>query len=231
MPKTDPKVLLRKASDYLKAHPEEIARAVRGALGLRLGVPIDALRYLAREFDGGKKAPRDVVLEAAPPGLRASMTVDVMKTPLRVSLVVFVEELDVQPEAVLIGLRIADLKLDVLSEEDSPLAGLLRSGALDLSKPGNLVNIMPKRPAALVAASDDRVTLDLMKVRKIAANPAVSRTLRIMTPVLGVRALKTKDDHLDLHLRATPAGFRAALEAMRQQEAERDPSGTEREVV
>lgn len=215
MSKPNPKALLRQAGNYLKEHPEEIVRALRGAVGLRVGVPIDALRYLAREFGGGKKAPKDIVLEAAPPGLRVGMTVDAMGTPLRVSLVVYVEELDVRAEAIQVGLRIAELKLDVLGDASSPLAGLLKSGALDLSKPGNLVNIMPKRPAVLVDAKDDRVSLDLMKVPKIAANPKVARALRIVTPVLGVRAVKTKDDHLDVHLKASPAGVSAAIAAAR----------------
>lgn len=217
MPKPDPKVLLRQAGNYLKEHPEEIVRALRGALGLRVGVPIDALRYLAREFAGGKKAPKDIVLEAAPPGLRAAMTVDAMGTPLRASMVIFVEELEVRPESIQVGIRIADLKLDVLGDTGSPLAGLLKSGALDLSKPGNLVNIIPKRPAVLVDAKDDRITLDLMKVPKIAENDKVSRALRVMTPVLGVRAIKTKDDHLDVHLRATPSGISAAIAAARDE--------------
>jgi hypothetical protein len=216
MSKPNPKVLLRQAGNYLKEHPEEIWRALRGAVGLRVGVPIDALRYLAREFGGGKKAPKDIVLEAAPPGLRATMTVDAMGTALRASLVVYVEEIDVRPEEIRLGLRIAELKLDALGDGSSPLAGLLKSGALDLSKPGNLVNILPKRPAILVDAKDDLVTLDLMKVPKIADNPKVARTLRIVTPVLGVRAVKTKDDHLDVHLKATPSRISEAIAAARE---------------
>jgi len=215
MSKPNPKALLREAGNYLKEHPAEIMRALRGALGLRIGVPIDALRYLAREFGGGKKAPKDVVLEAAPPGLRVGMTVDAMGTPLRVSLVVYVEEIDVRTEAVQIGLRVAELKLDVLGDANSPLAGLLKSGALDLSRPGNLVGIMPKRPAVLVDAKDDRLTLDLMKAPKLAQNAKVARALRVVTPVLGIRAVKTKDDHLDVHLKASPSGLSAAITAAR----------------
>lgn len=215
MPKPNPKLLLRQAGDYLKAHPEEIGRALRGALGLRFGVPIDALRYLARELGQGKRAPKDVVIEAAPPGMRVALTINAMGTPLRASLVAYAEELDVGPEAIRIGLRIADLELRVLGEESSPIAGLISSGALDLKKPGNLVSLMPKRPAALIDAKDDRITLDLLKIPALARSTAVARVLRIVTPVLGVRALKTKDDHLDLHLKATPSGIGAALAAVR----------------
>lgn len=215
MGKPTPQDIAKNAGNYLKEHPEEILRAVRGALGLRFGLPIDALRWLVRELGGGKKAPKDVVIESAPPGIRVGATVDAMGTPLRASLVVFVEELDVAPERVRIGLRIAEMSLTVLGESESPLAGLIKSGALDLSKPGNLVAFMPKRPAALVDAKDDRIALDLMKVPKIADNERVRRALRVMTPVVGVRAIKTKDDHLDVHFKADLTGITAAIAAAR----------------
>jgi hypothetical protein len=215
MPRPNPKEILQKAGTYLKEHPEEILRAMRGALGLRFGVPIDALRFLAKEFGGGKKAPKDVVIESAPPGIRLAATVDAMGTPLRASFVLYLEELNVTPEEIRIGARIAEMSLKVLGESDSPLAGLIKSGALDLSKPGNLVAFMPKRPAALIDAKDDRVVLDLMKIPSIAANEKVRRALRVATPVVGVRAIKTKDDHLDVHFKATLSGVSAAIAAAR----------------
>jgi hypothetical protein len=215
MPKPNPKILLRTAGSYLKEHPEEILRALRGALGLRFGVPIDALRYLVRELGGGKKAPKDVVIESAPPGIRLTATVDAMGTNLRASLVLFVEELDVSISEIRVGLRIAELALSVLGDSNSPLAGLIKSGALDLSKPGNLVAFMPKRPAALVDAKDDRIVLDLMKVPSIAENGKVRRILSVVTPILGVRAIRTKDDHLDVHFKADLSGVSAAFAAVR----------------
>ncbi|WP_441287017.1 hypothetical protein ACSRUE_32675 [Sorangium sp. KYC3313] len=215
MPTLDPKVLLRHAGDYLKAHPEEIARALRGALRLRFGVPIDALRYLARELSGGKRAPKDIVIEAAPPGLRLALTVKIMGAPIRASFTAFAEELDVRADAIQVGLRIADLKLQVMGDEASPIAGLIGSGAIDLNKPGDLVSFMPKRPAALIDAKGDRITLDLLKIPALGGNPTAVRALRICAPVLGVRALKTKDDHLDMHLKATPSGVAAAIAAVR----------------
>src|SRR5262245_15127692 len=109
MPKPDPKALLRDAGSYLRTHPEEIVRAVRGALGLRFGVPIDALRYLLREFGTSKKAPKDVVLESVPPGIRFAATVDTMGTTLRAVLTLYVEELSVTPDEIRIGARISDM--------------------------------------------------------------------------------------------------------------------------
>lgn len=215
MPRIDPKILLRHATDYLKQHPEEILRAVRGALGLRFGVPMDAIRYFARELGGGPKAPKDVVIEAAPPGIRFAATVDAMGTPLRAVAVIYVEELDITVEQIRIGVRVEGLTLTVLGDASSPVAGLIKSGALDLSKPGNLVAFMPKRPAALVDAKDDRLVVDLMKIPKIAENPKLKQALSVVTPVLGVRALKTKDDHLDLHLKADLSGVPVAIAAAR----------------
>jgi hypothetical protein len=215
MPKPDPKVLARLAADYLKQHPEEILRLIRGAIGLRFGVPMDAVRYLARELGTGPKAPKDVLIEAAPPGIRFGATVDAMGTPIRALAVIYVEELDVSTTQLRIGLRIEGLTLTVLGDAVSPIAGLIKSGALDLSKPGNLVAFMPKRPAALVDAKDDRLVVDLMKVPKIADNTKLKQALSIVTPVLGVRALKTKDDHLDLHLTADLSGVPLAIAAVR----------------
>ena len=90
-----------------------------------------------------------------------------------------------------------------------------KAGALDLSKPGNLAAFMPKRPAALVDAKDDRVVLDLMKIPAIADNPKVKQALAVATPVVGVRAIKTRDDHLDVHLKADLSGLSAAIAAAR----------------
>jgi hypothetical protein len=218
MAKPDPRVLLRTAGNYLKEHPEEIFRAVRGALGLRLGVPMDALRYLIREFvpSNSKRAPKDIVIEAAPPGVRVAASVDAMGTPVRASLILHIEEIHVTTEEFRLGLRVEGLTLQVLGDSSSPLAGLLKSGALDLSKPGNLVAFMPKRPPVLVDAKDDRITVDLLKVPKIAENLKLRRALAIATPVVGVRAIKTKDDHLDVHLRADLAGVPQAIAAARQ---------------
>lgn len=217
MPKPDPKVLARIAGNYLKEHPEEILRALKGALGLRVGIPMDALRYLIREFvPDNKKAPKDIVIEAAPPGIQIAATVDAMGTPLRASLVIHVEELAISTAELRVGLRIEGLALKVLGDSASPLAGLLKSGALDLSKPGNLVAFMPKRPPMLVEAKDDRLTLDLLKVPKIADNPKVRRYLSILTPVVGLRAIKTKDDHLDVFFKADLGGVPQAIAAAKQ---------------
>ncbi|NUO54905.1 MAG: hypothetical protein HOV80_39190 [Polyangiaceae bacterium] len=215
MARPNPKAILSAATDYLKTHPEEILRAARGALGLRVGVPLDALRYFARELTGGKKLPRDIEIDSAPPGLRIAMTVEAAGSTLRVSQILYVEEVNVASDEIRVALRVAELSLKVLDGFQTPVAALVQSGALDLSKPGNLIAFLPKKPALIVDSKDDRIVLDVMKVAKVADNPKVRRALAITTPVLGVRGIRSKDDHLDVYLKASLSGLPVAFSAAR----------------
>ncbi len=214
MPKPDPKAIARAAASYLKTHPEELMRALRSAMALRVGIPLDAFRYFARELLSGKKAPRDLVIDAAPPGLLIGATFRVMGSDLRARVTVFLEGIDVSPSAILLTTRIADLELEVLSG-DSPIAGLLKSGALDLSKPGNLLAFLPNRPPFVVDAKDDRIVVDVMKADKLASRTGLRRALAVLTPVLNVASIRTRDDHLDVQLRASPENLAQAVAAAR----------------
>ena len=88
-------------------------------------------------------------------------------------------------------------------------------GALDLSKPGNLLKFVPKKPPAVVEAEGDRVVVDLLKVPKLAKNPVLRRLLGVLSPVVGIRAIETDRDHLYVKLRASPAGLPEAIGAIR----------------
>jgi hypothetical protein len=211
----DKKAMLEAASVYLREHPEEIVRAARNLALLRLGVPLDALRWLAGQARG-KRAPKDVEIDAVPPGLRLGATLELMNTPLRASAVVYIERVKLTHEELRIELRLAQVALKVLDDKaDSPVAALIKSGALDLSKPGNLAAFMPKRPAVLVDAADDRIVIDLMKHPKLAANGKMGRALKLLESVLAVRGVETQDDHLDVSLKAFPEGFSEAVTAVR----------------
>lgn len=216
MARPNPKAILSAATEYLKTHPEELLRALRGALGLRVGVPLDALRYFARELTGGNKLPRDIEIDSAPPGLRIAMTVEAAGSTLRVSQILYVEEVNVASDEIRVAVRVAELSLKVLEGFQTPVAALVQSGALDLSKPGNLIAFLPKKPALIVDSKDDRIVLDVMKVQKVADNPKVRRALAITTPVLGVRGIRSKDDHLDVYLKASLSGLPVALSAARE---------------
>jgi hypothetical protein len=115
-----------------------------------------------------------------------------------------------------IAIRLRDVKLVLAgAPNDSPVSTLIQSGALDLSKPGNLVKVIPKKPPAVVEAEGDRIVLDLMKMPKLANDARVKKILAILSPVLGIRAIETDRDHLWIKLRATPAGLPEALGKLR----------------
>jgi hypothetical protein len=92
----------------------------------------------------------------------------------------------------------------------------LKSGALDLSKPGNLAAYMPKRPALLVEARDDRIVLDLMKHPKIAQDERLRRAIAVVVPFVTVRAIETDPEHLDIALRALPEGLGEVVMGLRR---------------
>jgi hypothetical protein len=203
--------VLTAAGKYLAQNPEELLRVVRNAAALRLGVPLAALRWFAARSKG-LRIPRDVIVEAVPPGIRVGATLELMSTRLRVSSVVFIDRIRLSPEELRLELRFNDTQLTLLGGSTSPLAALIQSGALDLAKLGNLVAVMPKRPAYLIEAGGDRVVLDLK--RHPALSSARAETLlRLVTPVVTVTGVSTDTDHLDLTLALFENGVRAAVEA------------------
>lgn len=211
----DPRTLLNAAVDYVRKNPDELVRAAVNAAGLRFGVPLAALRWLSSQAKPSRKAPRDIDIGSAPPALRISLSVDAMGTPIRATAAIRVDEIDLSPQALRIGLRLSDVKLTLLGESDTAVATLIKSGALDLSKPGNLAKVLPKRPPAIVDAEDDRIVVDLMKVPAVAGNAGLRRALAVFTPILNVRAVETDRDHLYVALRASPRGLPQALAALR----------------
>lgn len=201
---------------YLKEHPEELLRALRKVLALRFGLPLDALRWIAGRTNGSGTA-RHVEIAAVPPGVRLGASFDLMNTPLRASADIFVERIAVASDKLLFEVRLANVKLNVEDPTvESPLAALLRSGALDLSKPGNLVHYMPKRPPLLVEARDDRIVIDLLLHEKFAKSRSFKRWVGRITPLLTLHAIETDSSHLDVALRAFPDGLDSAFENLRR---------------
>lgn len=210
-----PRELLQAAARYVRRNPESLVKAAADAAALRFGIPIAALRWLAANNKPGKKAPKDIDIGSSPPALRLGATVDAMGTPVRASAAIRVDEVTLSSDALRIGIRLSDVRLALIGESETPVATLIKSGALDLSKPGNLIKFIPKRPKAIIEAEGDRVVVDLMKVPKIADNTRLRRILSVVTPVLGIRAVETDRDHLYVALRATPTGIGEALVAIR----------------
>jgi len=209
-----PRAMLQAAVGYVRKNPEEVVRAAVNATGLRFGVPLATLRWFAGQLNGSK-APKDVEISSSPPALRFSAVVDAMGTPVRASAALKIDEVEISEESIRVGVRLRDVKLALVGDSDSPVATLIKSGALDLSKPGNLVKFIPKRPPAVVEAEGDRIVVDLMKVPKLANDSRIRRALGIIAPVLGIRAIETDRDHLYVKLRATPAGLPEAIGKLR----------------
>jgi hypothetical protein len=192
----DPKEAVVAAVRYLQQHPDSLRQIARNARDYKLTVPLDAFRYVARKVEGAKNAPRDVVVEASSPGLTVSGTVAVMKVDLRFRATVRVDDVSVTPSEVRFQVKLSGVKLTVEGDGSSPVAALIKSGVLDLSKPGNIARYIPNRPPMIVEAEDDRVVLDLLRDEKLAKNPKVARAIELITPMLGVQTIATEGDSL-----------------------------------
>jgi hypothetical protein len=204
--------LVQKLGSYLFQHPDELLRLLRNAALFRFGVPIAALRWATQKGAQGRKGLRDVSLEAVPPGLRVGMSVELMGTPLRVSALLFVEHVQLGPEELRVELRVNEVKLALMGESESPLAALIRSGALDLGKVGNLVAVMPRRPAFLVEAKDDRIVLDLKRLRTFSST-RIQKLIGLVTPLVSVKGVATDAQHLDVQFDVLRGGVSGAVDA------------------
>jgi hypothetical protein len=211
-----PRAILKAAFGYVRKNPEEIVHAAVNATGLRFGVPLAALRWAAEQLPAGKKTPTDIEIGSVPPALRLGATIDAMGTAIRATASVRVDELKISPTSVKVGLRVRDLKLEVIGESQSPVGTLIRSGALDLSKPGNVVKFLPQKPEFIIEAEDDRIVIDLLKAPKLASNALFRRILETVTPVLSASAIETDGDHLYVRLKASPSGLPQTIEALRR---------------
>ena len=197
---------------YMMAHPYELGRFVRSGLGLRLGVPLAALRWVLQEMT--QEMGLDASLDAEPPGLKFGATVEKMATKMRVGANVFVSRVQIDADQLRVELRIEDLSVKVLSQNKTQLSALLNSGALDLSKPGNLISELPDMPAMLVHAEGNKITLDLMKSEKF-SDPRFRNMIGMLSSLITVHTVETEaSEHIDVVLRALPRGSRAATQAL-----------------
>ena len=187
----------------------------RHALGMRVAVPLDAIRWFIANTPPSRKAPQDVTISTKPPAIVVGATIDLMGTTVRAGAAIRVDRIEIGEETFKVTLRISDVTIKILNDSMTPVAGLIKSGALDLSKPGNLAKFMPKKPAVLVEAHDDVVVLDLMQNPKFASNDRVRMLLGTVTPVLQVSGMSTDGDFLVLQLKASPFGLPRAFNAAR----------------
>ena len=197
-------------------NPTTMLSMARHALGMRIAIPLDTIRWFIANTPPSKKAPQDVTITPRPPAIGVGATVDLMGTTVRAGASIRVEQIEVSDHKFKVTLRLSDVTMKVLGESFTPVAGLIKSGALDLSKPGNLAKFMPKKSPVLVEAHDDILVLDLMQNPKFAENDRVRGVLGTLTPVAQVSGLSTEGDFLILQLRVSPFGIPRAISAARQ---------------
>src|SRR5690606_13950247 len=129
---------LRSASRFVARNPLSMLTVAKHAANMRMASPLDELRWAISNTPPSKKAPTDVSITARPPAIQVGATIEMMGTKMRASTTITVEELRVFAEELTVRLRLKDTDMKVLDRSETPIAGLIRSGALDLSKPGNL---------------------------------------------------------------------------------------------
>jgi len=203
------------ASAYLRSHPELFGRAVRNAIGLRFGIPLDILRWLAEQASSNGKV-EDLKIDPVPPGLRVGATLELMKTPIRAQSTVYLERIRLSTDEMKIEVRLEDVELKMAGTAKTPLAALIQSGSLDLSKPGNLARFMPL-PPFVAEARDNRFTLDFARHPKIKRNSVARRLTGLVTSFVTVSRVETDGQHLDVHFRTLPEGVFHAAGAVRRE--------------
>ncbi|MEM9459750.1 MAG: hypothetical protein AAGF11_36575 [Myxococcota bacterium] len=205
--------LLHAASSYLRAHPEEITRIFRNAFGLRFGVPIASLRWLAG--NGGEGGPKDVEIDPAPPGIRVGATIELMGTVVRAVTKIYIERIRMSAEELRLEVRLEGTTMTVLGDAESPVAALIKSGALDLTKSGNLAAHLPGLSRLLGESKDNRLVIDLMKHPSLGKNRLARRMLGLVSSVVTVHGVESDEGHVDVVLRAFPRGVGGAARAVR----------------
>ncbi len=211
----DRRKVVNAVTSYLRENPREIERAVRSSFGLRFGVPLAAFRWLVQETAEDADA-LDLTIEAEPPGLRVAATFEKMETRLRGSAVVFVNRVLLSGDEVRFEVRLEQVDLQVLSSKKTQLSALIKSGALDVSKPGNLIDELPGIPPVIVEAYDNRLVIDLMRSPKFRNNRMLRHSIGLLSSLITVYGVQTESDHLDVVFRALPRGGFGAAGAIQE---------------
>lgn len=209
----DRRQAIEAATQFLRTHPDEITRFLRGGFGLRFGLPLAAFRWLITHVLGAANG-MDPVVEAAPPGLKVAATLEKMETKMRAHATIYITRIDISAHEMRMELRLEGVRIDVLSERRTIVSALINSGALDVSRPGDLVNELPGIPPFVVEAEGHRLVLDLMRAPQLANNPLVRHALGLASSVITLHGVQTDEDHLDVVFRALPRGGSAAFNAV-----------------
>ncbi len=186
---------------------------MRSAVGLRVGVPVEAFVWLASELLGDGSA-RDLKIEAAEPGLTLAASFELMESRVRAGATIFIDKLEINGDTMRIELRLEQVSMVPLDDTRTSISALLHANALDLSRPGDLIAYLPDMPKMIVGANGNRIVLDLMKIPRISGDPKIRHAVGILSSLVTVHRIETHDRHLDVNFRPLPAGLGAAADAM-----------------
>ncbi len=200
------------AGRYLRSNPSELGRAALGAIGLRFGLPVAALRWMIDEL---AKVPgvKDILIEAAPPGLRLGGSLKMMDTPVRASAVIYIDDIRLSGEEAYVDIRIDQIEVLPTGTQKTQLSALLLTGALDLSRPGDLLAHFPGIPPLIRHAKGNSFRIDLMRLPQLQNNASIRDAIGLVTSVITLRAVETDARHLDVVFKLLPRGY---AEAQRQ---------------
>jgi hypothetical protein len=208
-----PRALFQAASDYIRRNPDELARQVRDAVGLRFGVPLAAFRWLVGQVIDEEQVEA-VEIAARPPGLRMAGTFDLMETRVRGGAVLYIDRVEISATQLRVELRLEDVELVPIGARKTQISALLRAKALDVSRPGDLVANLPGMPDFIADAVGNRLAIDLMRVPKLARNARVRHAVGMLSTLVTLDRMGTESDRFQVELRALPHGISAVVEAM-----------------
>ncbi len=200
---------LMSAQRYLRKHPTTVVSLARHAFKRELAIPLDAIRWALAEALTGKSAPEQVDLISRAPALGVSAAFEVMGNRLTAGASIRVRELRADAERLVIVLQFSQVKA-AADDAKSNVGKLLASGALNLSKPFDLLKFAPKRPKIIVGGSGDTFELDLLQVPDLARNKIFRKALATLAPVVDIEDVRTEGDWLVVQVRPRPSGLPAA---------------------
>src|SRR4029079_6330357 len=90
-----PRPALRSAGRFIVKNPTAMLSMARHALGMRIAVPLDALRWYISNTPPSKKAPQDVTISPRPPAIGVGATIDLMGTTVRAGASIRVDRIEV----------------------------------------------------------------------------------------------------------------------------------------
>src|SRR3977135_3279959 len=86
---------LRSAGRFMVKHHTPMLSMARHALGMRVAIPLDSLRWFIANTPPSKKAPQDITITPRPPAIGLGATIDLMGTTVRAGASIRVDQIEV----------------------------------------------------------------------------------------------------------------------------------------